>query len=188
MVRAEPTNNHTAGIGPNHSTTFTFLLELNVICEQKWIQFDLQIVPGDFINTKKAFKKTIHFYFETFRIILNPSSVKKTVDGFHPSSVFHPWISWMMDFIHGFHTWDFINTKKAFKKLYIFIMRLFIYFLFIYRDLFPVTFLNLEQCLEQCFVWEYPAHYQWAQSLQIYPILSFAAVFKQAGLYQKCFA
>jgi len=30
-----------------------------------------------FINTKKAFKKLYMFYFETFRIILNPSSVKK---------------------------------------------------------------------------------------------------------------
>jgi len=31
----------------------------------------------NFINTKKAFKKLYMFYFETFRIILNPSSVKK---------------------------------------------------------------------------------------------------------------
>jgi len=30
-----------------------------------------------FINTKKAFKKLYMSYFETFRIILNPSSVKK---------------------------------------------------------------------------------------------------------------
>jgi len=28
------------------------------------------------INTKKAFEKLYMFYFETFRIILNPSSVK----------------------------------------------------------------------------------------------------------------
>ena len=34
-----------------------------------------------------------------------------------------------------------------------------------------------------CFVGQYPAHYQWAQSLQIYPIVSSAAVLKQAGLY-----
>ena len=45
MVRAEPANNHTAGIGPNHSTMFTLLVELNVICEQKWIQFELQNSP-----------------------------------------------------------------------------------------------------------------------------------------------
>jgi len=32
---------------------------------------------GTFINTKKAFKKLYMFYFETFRNILNPSSVKK---------------------------------------------------------------------------------------------------------------
>jgi len=30
-----------------------------------------------FINTKKAFKKLYMLYFETFRIILNPSSVRK---------------------------------------------------------------------------------------------------------------
>ena len=45
MVRAEPANNHTAGIDPNHSTVFSFLLELNAICEQKWIQFELQNSP-----------------------------------------------------------------------------------------------------------------------------------------------
>jgi len=42
MVRAELTNNHTAGIDPDHSTMFALLLELNRICEQKWIQFELQ--------------------------------------------------------------------------------------------------------------------------------------------------
>jgi len=30
-----------------------------------------------FINTKKAFNKLYMFYFKMFRIILNPSSVKK---------------------------------------------------------------------------------------------------------------
>ena len=35
------------------------------------------IFLNSFINTKKAFKKLYMFYFETFRIILNPSSVKK---------------------------------------------------------------------------------------------------------------
>jgi len=29
---------------------FTLLLELNVICEQKWIQFELQKVPGEFLH------------------------------------------------------------------------------------------------------------------------------------------
>jgi len=42
MVRAEPMNNHTAGVDTNHSTMFTLLLELNVVCEQRWIQFELQ--------------------------------------------------------------------------------------------------------------------------------------------------
>jgi len=45
MVRADPTNTHTAGIGPYHSTLFTLLLEV-IICEQKWIQFQLQNSPG----------------------------------------------------------------------------------------------------------------------------------------------
>jgi len=42
MVIAQPTNNHTAGIGPKHSTKSTLLLELNVICEQNWVQLELQ--------------------------------------------------------------------------------------------------------------------------------------------------
>jgi len=33
----------------------------------------------NFTNTKKAFKKLYMFYFETFRIILNPSSVRKII-------------------------------------------------------------------------------------------------------------
>jgi len=36
-------------------------------------------VKSNFINTKKAFKKLYMFYFETFRIILNPFSVKKYI-------------------------------------------------------------------------------------------------------------
>ena len=46
MVRAEPTNNRTAGIDTNHSTMFTLLLELNVLCEQRWMQFELQNSPS----------------------------------------------------------------------------------------------------------------------------------------------
>jgi len=42
MVRAEPKNNCTAGINTNHSTMFTLLLEINDICEQRWIQFELK--------------------------------------------------------------------------------------------------------------------------------------------------
>jgi len=42
MVRAEPMNTRTTGIDTNHSTVFTLLLELNVICGQRWIQFELQ--------------------------------------------------------------------------------------------------------------------------------------------------
>jgi len=48
MVRAEPTNNRTAGVNTNHSTMFTLLLELllNVICEQRWIHFELQNISS----------------------------------------------------------------------------------------------------------------------------------------------
>ena len=42
MVRAERMNNRTAGTDTNHSTLFMLLLELHVIYEQKWIQFELQ--------------------------------------------------------------------------------------------------------------------------------------------------
>jgi len=42
IVLTEPTNIRTAGIDTNHATTFTLLLELNVVCGQKWIQFELQ--------------------------------------------------------------------------------------------------------------------------------------------------
>jgi len=44
MVRIEPTNNRTEGINTYHSPIFTLLLELllNVVGEQRWIQFELQ--------------------------------------------------------------------------------------------------------------------------------------------------
>jgi len=46
MVRAEPTHSRTAGIDTNHSTMFTLLLELNVMCVQRWIQFEFQNIPS----------------------------------------------------------------------------------------------------------------------------------------------
>jgi len=46
MVRAEPTNTRTAGIDTNHSTMFTLLLELNVMCGQRWMQFKFQNIPS----------------------------------------------------------------------------------------------------------------------------------------------
>jgi len=46
MIRAEPTNNRTAGIDTYHSTMFTLLLDPNVISEQRWIQFELQNSPS----------------------------------------------------------------------------------------------------------------------------------------------
>jgi len=45
---------------------------LELTLEQK-----IGIGSNSFINTKKSFKKLYMFYFETFRIILNPSSVEK---------------------------------------------------------------------------------------------------------------
>jgi len=41
---------------------------IDIVNNRKW---------NSFINTKKAFKKLCMFCFETFQIILNPSSVKK---------------------------------------------------------------------------------------------------------------
>jgi len=46
MVRADPTNTRTAGMYTNHSTMFTLLLELNVMCGQRWIQFEFQNIPS----------------------------------------------------------------------------------------------------------------------------------------------
>jgi len=46
MVRVEPTKNHTAGIDTNHSTVFKLLLELNALCEQRWMQFELRNNPS----------------------------------------------------------------------------------------------------------------------------------------------
>ena len=43
MVRVEPTNTLTTGTDTNHLTMFTLLLELNVVCGQRWIQFEWQI-------------------------------------------------------------------------------------------------------------------------------------------------
>jgi len=52
---------------PNH---FTSTLSGSVTNEKLKQHFN-------FINTKKTFKKLYMFYFKTFRIILNPSSVRK---------------------------------------------------------------------------------------------------------------
>jgi len=47
MVSAEPTNIRTAGIDiTQHSTMITLLLELNVTCRQRWMQFELQNIPS----------------------------------------------------------------------------------------------------------------------------------------------
>jgi len=45
-MRAEPTNNRTAGINTYHSIMFMLLLHLNVISEQRWIQFELEKSPS----------------------------------------------------------------------------------------------------------------------------------------------
>jgi len=50
MVRVEPMNNCRAGIDTNQSTMFTLLLELNVICEYRWIgcSSNCKLVPVEF--------------------------------------------------------------------------------------------------------------------------------------------
>jgi len=62
-VRAEQTNNRTGGIDTNHSTMFTLLQELNVICEQRWIQFELQNSPRSVF----AFDDKIHYHLANLR-------------------------------------------------------------------------------------------------------------------------
>jgi len=52
-----------------HMVPFIKLRSLPSCC-----QHHRQSTSNAFINTKKAFKKLSMFYFETFRIILNPSS------------------------------------------------------------------------------------------------------------------
>ena len=42
VVRAQSTNFCSAGTDANHSAMFTLLMELNVICAQRWTQFELQ--------------------------------------------------------------------------------------------------------------------------------------------------
>jgi len=78
MVRAEPTNNRAASIDTNYSTMFTLLLELNVVCEQRWIQFELQNSPSrDFAFDGKIYttisanlwNRIITKIFGIFRII-----------------------------------------------------------------------------------------------------------------------
>jgi len=46
MVREKTTNTRTAGIDTIYSTIFTLLLELNVMCGQRWIQFEFQNIPS----------------------------------------------------------------------------------------------------------------------------------------------
>jgi len=46
MMRADPSNNRTAGTDTYHSTVSTLLLDLNVIREQRWIEFELQNSPS----------------------------------------------------------------------------------------------------------------------------------------------
>jgi len=63
MVRAEPRTNCTAGTETNHSTMFRLLLELNVICEQKWIQFELQNSPSRVF----VFDGKLHYHLANLR-------------------------------------------------------------------------------------------------------------------------
>jgi len=45
-LTAEPTSTRTAGIDTNHSTMLTLLLEFNLVCGQRWKQFELQNRPS----------------------------------------------------------------------------------------------------------------------------------------------
>jgi len=49
MVRAEPRNNRTADMDTNHSTMLKLPLKRNVMCEQRWIQFELQHSTSRFL-------------------------------------------------------------------------------------------------------------------------------------------
>jgi len=52
MVEVELRNNRTVGIETNHSTMFTLLLELNVVCEQRWIGYssNCKTVTAEFLH------------------------------------------------------------------------------------------------------------------------------------------
>jgi len=46
MVREEPANTRKTSIDIKHSTMFTLLLEFNVMCGQRWLQFEFQNIPS----------------------------------------------------------------------------------------------------------------------------------------------
>jgi len=47
MMRAESKNNRTEGTDTCHSNMFRLLVDLNVISEQRWKQFELQNSPSE---------------------------------------------------------------------------------------------------------------------------------------------
>jgi len=57
-MRAEPRNNCTAGTHTNHSNYVHVAtrIELNVICEQRWIQFELQNSPSRVLQMMAKYK------------------------------------------------------------------------------------------------------------------------------------
>ena len=83
MVRAEPTNTRTTDIDTYHSTRFTLLLELNVICGKRWIQFEWQ----NSLSRAFALMAKLHCHlanlwnrittkiFDTFRIITSKQKI-----------------------------------------------------------------------------------------------------------------
>ena len=60
MMRPEPTNNRTAGVDTYHSTMFTLLRDVNVISEQRLIQFELQNSPSSFFAFDVKIYTTIY--------------------------------------------------------------------------------------------------------------------------------
>jgi len=59
MVRAEPTNNHTAGIDTKHSTTFTLLLDINLLCGEQRCS-NCKIVPEEFLHLMAKYCTQYH--------------------------------------------------------------------------------------------------------------------------------
>jgi len=75
MVRAEPTNNRTAGTDTNHSTMFTLLLELNLICEQRCLNCKIVPLRQWFLTcgtrTTSGTRRSSRWYASTFCLLLN---------------------------------------------------------------------------------------------------------------------
>jgi len=77
-MRTEPTNNRTAGIDTNHSTMLTLLLDLNVISEQRWIQFELQNSPSRVLHLMANLLLSSSWLLNMKRLVTLKQQRKKT--------------------------------------------------------------------------------------------------------------